>query len=361
MIDGAGSRVALRRSGGPLPAVLPSPSWDCPRPGSAGADRPSALPAALLGSTTHNGVRRPVSPPMWSSRPSRSGAWAMCWRSPAITAHRGLAGRQTAAACRSHRRSPAGPLLASRQPRDRLQRPTLVWRLGLGQRPPARSQPADPPWQRRHPGLLPVLVTRLVPLAALVRVAGCAGLWRNASRGQGPGRAGPLSGAERDRLARFITLAMLALVFLMACAAAAAPAPPADRWHYARHGRSIALTAAEIRRLVIARSYPPKPKITSGLSRAGGSEPAGNRRGGFVPDGRSGGGGQGDGVSERFELADVVAGPCGLCRCGWRSSRRRGRGSGRSGSASRCQMMTRMERATATRALSLPRRRTIRR
>ena len=57
---------------------------------------------------------------------------------------------------------------------------------------------------------------------------------------------------------------MLALVFLMACAAAAAPAPPADRWHYARHGRSIALTAAEIRRpfnrLVIARSYPPNRK-----------------------------------------------------------------------------------------------------
>jgi hypothetical protein len=48
---------------------------------------------------------------------------------------------------------------------------------------------------------------------------------------------------------RFVTLAMLALAFLMAGAAAAAPAPPADPWHYARHGGPIALTAAEIRRL----------------------------------------------------------------------------------------------------------------
>lgn len=49
---------------------------------------------------------------------------------------------------------------------------------------------------------------------------------------------------------RFITLAMLALAFLMACAAAAAPAQPADPWHHARHGGPIALTAAEIRRLL---------------------------------------------------------------------------------------------------------------
>jgi hypothetical protein len=48
---------------------------------------------------------------------------------------------------------------------------------------------------------------------------------------------------------RFVTLAMLALAFLMACAAAAAPAPPADPWHHARHGGPITLTAAEIRRL----------------------------------------------------------------------------------------------------------------
>jgi SRSO17 transposase len=46
---------------------------------------------------------------------------------------------------------------------------------------------------------------------------------------------------------RHVTLAMLALAFLMA--AAAAPAPPADPWHHARHGGPIALTAAEIRRL----------------------------------------------------------------------------------------------------------------
>jgi SRSO17 transposase len=49
---------------------------------------------------------------------------------------------------------------------------------------------------------------------------------------------------------RFVTLAMLALAFLMACAAAAAPAPPASPWHHAHHGGPIALTAAEIRRLV---------------------------------------------------------------------------------------------------------------
>ena len=48
---------------------------------------------------------------------------------------------------------------------------------------------------------------------------------------------------------RHVTLAMLALAFLMACAAAAAPAPSADPWHHARHGGPIALTAAEIRRL----------------------------------------------------------------------------------------------------------------
>ena len=48
---------------------------------------------------------------------------------------------------------------------------------------------------------------------------------------------------------RHVTLAMLALAFLMACAAAAAPAPPTEPWHHARHGGPIALTAAEIRRL----------------------------------------------------------------------------------------------------------------
>jgi SRSO17 transposase len=48
---------------------------------------------------------------------------------------------------------------------------------------------------------------------------------------------------------RHVTLAMLALAFLMAGAAAAAPPTPADPWHHARHGGPIALTAAEIRRL----------------------------------------------------------------------------------------------------------------
>jgi SRSO17 transposase len=48
---------------------------------------------------------------------------------------------------------------------------------------------------------------------------------------------------------RFVTLAMLALAFLMASAATAAPAPPADPWQHARHRGPAALTAAEIRRL----------------------------------------------------------------------------------------------------------------
>jgi SRSO17 transposase len=51
---------------------------------------------------------------------------------------------------------------------------------------------------------------------------------------------------------RFITLAMLALAYLVACAAQPAPAPPAGPWHYARHRGPIALTAAEIRRLFSA-------------------------------------------------------------------------------------------------------------
>ena len=48
---------------------------------------------------------------------------------------------------------------------------------------------------------------------------------------------------------RHVTLAMLALTFLMARAAAAAPAPPADPWHHAHIPGPIAPTAAEIRRL----------------------------------------------------------------------------------------------------------------
>ena len=89
-----------------------------------------------------------------------------------------------------------------------------------------------------------------VPLAVLVRVAGMR--WAveegfQAAKGQ--------AGLDHYQVRtwtgwhRFITLAMLALAFLMACAAAAAPAPPADPWHYAPHGGPIALTAAEIRRL----------------------------------------------------------------------------------------------------------------
>jgi hypothetical protein len=48
---------------------------------------------------------------------------------------------------------------------------------------------------------------------------------------------------------RFVTLAKLALAFLMVSAAAAAPDRPIDPWHHARHRGPIALTAAEIRRL----------------------------------------------------------------------------------------------------------------
>ena len=89
-----------------------------------------------------------------------------------------------------------------------------------------------------------------MPLATLVRVAGMR--WAveegfQAAKGQ--------VGLDHYQVRtwtgwhRFVTLAMLALAFLMACAAAAAPAPPADPWHHARHGGPIALTAAEIRRL----------------------------------------------------------------------------------------------------------------
>jgi hypothetical protein len=64
----------------------------------------------------------------------------------------------------------------------------------------------------------------------------------------------------------YITLAMLALAFVMACAAAASPAPPADPWHYARHGGPIALTAAEIRRLFTSLAITaPQARLTTRL------------------------------------------------------------------------------------------------
>ena len=89
-----------------------------------------------------------------------------------------------------------------------------------------------------------------VPLSTLVRVAGTR--WAveegfQAAKGQ--------VGLDHYQVRtwtgwhRFITLAMLALAFLMTCAAAAAPPPPADPWHHAHHGGPIALTGAEIRRL----------------------------------------------------------------------------------------------------------------
>src|ERR1700682_4779207 len=76
--------------------------------------------------------------------------------------------------------------------------------------------------------------------------------------------------------------------------------------------------------------------------------------------GGSGGGFEGDSEAQRGELGDVVAHPAfdvdpGDVVVGPRSWKRA------RGSASRCQTMTRMERATGTRALSLPRRLTMRR
>jgi SRSO17 transposase len=89
-----------------------------------------------------------------------------------------------------------------------------------------------------------------VALAALVRVAGMR--WSVEEQFQA---AKSQAGLDHYQVRtwtgwhRFITLAMLAVAFLMAAAAAAAPAPAADPWHHARHGGPIALTAAEIRRL----------------------------------------------------------------------------------------------------------------
>ena len=75
----------------------------------------------------------------------------------------------------------------------------------------------------------------------------------------------------------------------------------------------------------------------------------------------SGGGlGQGDGEAERLELADMTAGlAVGVGPAGVMAGAELAEAA--AGPASRCQTITRMERATATRARSLPRRRTTRR
>jgi SRSO17 transposase len=89
-----------------------------------------------------------------------------------------------------------------------------------------------------------------VPLAALVHVAGMR--WSVEEQFQAAkGQAGLDHYQVRTWTGwhRHVTLAMLALAFLMASAATTAPASPADPWHHARHGGPIALTAAEIRRL----------------------------------------------------------------------------------------------------------------
>jgi hypothetical protein len=75
---------------------------------------------------------------------------------------------------------------------------------------------------------------------------------------------------------------------------------------------------------------------------------------------RSGSRGQGDGVAEGLELADVGAGlAVGVDAAGVVVGAQVVEAGG--GSASRCQTITRMDRAMATRALSLPMRRTRRR
>jgi SRSO17 transposase len=89
-----------------------------------------------------------------------------------------------------------------------------------------------------------------VPLATLVRVAGMR--WAVEEQFQA---AKSQVGLDHYQVRtwtawhRHVTLAMLALAFLMACTAHTAPRPPADPWHHARHRGPIALTAAEIRRL----------------------------------------------------------------------------------------------------------------
>jgi SRSO17 transposase len=91
-----------------------------------------------------------------------------------------------------------------------------------------------------------------VPLAALVHVAGMR--WSVEEQFQA---AKSQAGLDHYQVRtwtgwhRFVTLAMLAVAFLMASTATAAPAaaPPADPWHHARQNGPIALTAAEIRRL----------------------------------------------------------------------------------------------------------------
>jgi len=90
-----------------------------------------------------------------------------------------------------------------------------------------------------------------VPLATLVHVAGTR--WSVEEQFQAAkGQVGLDHYQVRTWTGwhRHVTLAMLALAFLMACAAAAAPPAPADPWHHARHRGPITLTAAEIRRLV---------------------------------------------------------------------------------------------------------------
>ena len=99
-----------------------------------------------------------------------------------------------------------------------------------------------------------------VPLATLVHVAGMR--WAveeefQAAKGQ--------VGLDHYQVRtwtgwhRFVTLAMLALAFLMASAATTAPPTPADPWHHAHHGGPIALTAAEIRRLFNGLVITPLP------------------------------------------------------------------------------------------------------
>jgi SRSO17 transposase len=103
-----------------------------------------------------------------------------------------------------------------------------------------------------------------VPLATLVRVAGIR--WTVEEGFQtGKGQVGLDHYQVRTWTAwhRFVTLAMLALAFLMVCAAAAAPPPSPDPYHHAHHSSPIALTAAEIRRLFNALIATPLRALVS--------------------------------------------------------------------------------------------------
>jgi SRSO17 transposase len=107
-----------------------------------------------------------------------------------------------------------------------------------------------------------------VPLVTLVRIAGIR--WAVEEGFQtGKGQVGLDHYQVRTWTGwhRFITLAMLALAFLMVAAATAAPPHQPDPYHHAHHGGPIALTAAEIRRLFNALIITPLRALARSPSR----------------------------------------------------------------------------------------------